>query len=640
MNTYTNRKITFGYILAVAILMAVAAYSYFVYRDLNNTNGWISEMYREIILIENISSDVIELENHSGKVKSPASEKGYAFYVGNIINKVDQLGELYKNNSFRADRLKDLLEAKRSLKISFSEPDSNLNLQLNRQELKEYLRKKAIGDLKVRLAEIKQAESDLLQIKKAELPGKEMFVIKVILFGGFVSVLIIIISLYIISKEIREKAGFEKIQNVLFDLSEAAHNTRDIEELYAGIHEILGGLLCLNNFFIALYDSDENILSYPWMVNEFDDKPDAAAPAAGLAEYVMRTRKPLLIDSAEYALMIEKGEIETRGKQPESWLGVPLKNNDDVFGVMAIQSYDKKKVFSDRELAMMNYVSEQVAMSILRKRFERKNLKYIEELECKNEAIEKSSKEMALMNGRLIESEKKLKELNANKDKYFSILSHDLKSPFNSLIGFSNILLEDFEDLTKEDIKKYVGLIAGSTQNLYSLIENILQWSKLQRDKQEFIPAETGLKGEITFIFDLLNGNALKKNISLVNKVEAGTRVFADVNMLHSVLQNLVSNAIKFTPAGGRVVVEASEKKDLTEIIIADTGVGIKKDNMEKLFRIEQSFSTKGTENEQGTGLGLILVKEMVEKHNGNIKVSSVEGKGTAFFIEFPKKMN
>jgi two-component system, sensor histidine kinase and response regulator len=230
-----------------------------------------------------------------------------------------------------------------------------------------------------------------------------------------------------------------------------------------------------------------------------------------------------------------------------------------------------------------------------------------------------------------------LKNLNISKDKFFSIIAHDLRSPFNGLLGFSTVLLEELHDLSSAEIKEYAGYIHTSAKTVYNLVDNLLQWSRIQTGRIEYQPIKIDLYEEVFKSLELFNSNAIAKRIKLSNDIDSNTYVSADQNMLRSILQNLISNGIKFTKSGGSIKISSKEKDKYIQIEIADTGIGIEMKNIAKLFRIDSQFSNLGTSNEEGTGLGLILSKELVEKNKGQIWVKSTLKKGTTFFFTLPK---
>ena len=241
----------------------------------------------------------------------------------------------------------------------------------------------------------------------------------------------------------------------------------------------------------------------------------------------------------------------------------------------------------------------------------------------------------------LKESEVRLRESNKTKDKFFSIIAHDLKSPFSSMLGFSELLVKNFDTYDIQDQKKFINIIHQSVQKTNKLLEDLLLWSRVQRGIIDFNPETENLYLVSTEAIELLSQLAANKSISLRNEIPEDIFVKADKNMLLTILRNLISNAIKFTNKGGGIIINASSminenNQNYAEISVKDNGVGIKPEIQPKLFSISDNVSTQGTENEDGTGLGLILCKEFVEKHDGKIWVESKIGKGSKFIFTLP----
>ncbi len=230
-----------------------------------------------------------------------------------------------------------------------------------------------------------------------------------------------------------------------------------------------------------------------------------------------------------------------------------------------------------------------------------------------------------------------LREANVTKDKFFSIIAHDMKNPFNALLGLSKLLLNNF-DVFDEDKKKYfIQNIYQSSDQGYKLLENLLDWSRMQTGKMVCQPALIDL---YTYVFEtmtLLKAGAANKKITLHSEVGEGTAIYADPNMVTMVIRNLVSNAIKFTEEGGEVRIVSETDGDYVQVTVSDTGLGIKEKNVEKLFRIDAHHSTLGTAQEAGTGLGLILCREFVLRNGGKIWVESEFGKGSKFIFTLPE---
>jgi len=244
---------------------------------------------------------------------------------------------------------------------------------------------------------------------------------------------------------------------------------------------------------------------------------------------------------------------------------------------------------------------------------------------------------LAMLNEQLRESEGELKKLNSSKDKFFSIIAHDLRSPFSSLLGFSEFLAQDINDLTTEEISTFAGKIHESARNVFSLLENLLQWSRIQTGRMSFEPVLFNLANRINQCGEILSDNCLNKNIELVTAIEPDYMVFADENMVTSVIQNLLGNAIKFTRPGGRITLSAREAGDFIEVKVKDTGVGMNDADKAKLFRIDIHHTTAGTNDERGTGLGLVLCNELISKNKGKMWVESTLGQGSSFYFTLPK---
>ena len=234
------------------------------------------------------------------------------------------------------------------------------------------------------------------------------------------------------------------------------------------------------------------------------------------------------------------------------------------------------------------------------------------------------------------ESERKLFQLNADKDLFISILSHDLKSHFNNLLGFSEVLTEDVRKLNIDEIEIIANNIYKTARNTYNLLEDILVWARAQSGKVPFNPQNLNLTDLFKNIIEVLYPNAKLKNIVMSCLTTDQLNVFADIDMLKTILRNLVSNAIKFTNKGGAIKINAEVNPGNVTISVSDDGIGIDPDHLTKLFDISQVMTTTGTAKETGTGLGLLLCKEFTEKHGGKIWVESVYGKGSDFKFTLP----
>lgn len=241
-------------------------------------------------------------------------------------------------------------------------------------------------------------------------------------------------------------------------------------------------------------------------------------------------------------------------------------------------------------------------------------------------------------NGRLETLNDELRETNATKDKFFSIIAHDLKNPFNAIELTSELLHQNFDLLDEEKRKKFISNIYENSVRISALLADLLTWARSQQGRIPFNPEMLDVNAIVQTTVFLQKGPAEKKQINLVNQIPENTNAFADSNMVTTVIRNLVSNAIKFTPDGGVITISAVDLgNDLTEVSVRDTGVGIKEEDKAKLFKLENQHTTLGTNQEKGTGLGLIMCREFVEKNGGTIDVDSVEGQGSRFHFTLHK---
>lgn len=291
----------------------------------------------------------------------------------------------------------------------------------------------------------------------------------------------------------------------------------------------------------------------------------------------------------------------------------PLKNNNTISSILVIG-----KDITENKIA------------------EKKLIDYINQVDETRLLLEKKNKELETLNERLTKSEQELKELNESKDKFMSVISHDLRSPFHSLLSSAELLSNEANTLSTEEIKLFSKNIFDISKRIFDLLENLLMWSRSQLGKiaPEFQKIKT--KQLLDKVLFLMNANIQKKDIVLIINIKEDFEIYVDINMMFSVFQNLLSNAIKFTPNGGTIIVEANKSKEHCIIKIEDSGVGISQEKLKNLFSISGVKSTPGTNHEKGSGLGLVLCKEFVEKNKGEIWVESEVNKGTKFYIKLP----
>ncbi|MBC67568.1 HAMP domain-containing sensor histidine kinase [Acinetobacter sp.] len=228
--------------------------------------------------------------------------------------------------------------------------------------------------------------------------------------------------------------------------------------------------------------------------------------------------------------------------------------------------------------------------------------------------------------------------LNFSKTKFFSIISHDLRAPFHGLLGFSEILAKERETLDESSIQNIADYLYDTSQSTYNLLESLLNWAMAEGGRFVYHPINFKLRQITDIVTDILKTLALKKNIQLINQVDENLKVYADMNMITSLIQNLVSNALKFTDidVSGKVYIQAQNKGEMVEISVKDSGLGMTDEQIQNLFQPRITMSFKGTAGEKGAGLGLSLCKRFVELNHGEIHVVSKDGEGTTFKVTLP----
>jgi PAS domain S-box-containing protein len=416
-----------------------------------------------------------------------------------------------------------------------------------------------------------------------------------------------------ISRDITVRKQKELESQVLFDITQGVTTTENLDELLKLIHQSLGKVVYAENCFVALYDNDTGLFSFPFYVDKIDSTPLPTSMGKSCMDYVFRTFKPLIISPKIFNQLKEQNEVELVGSSSPSWIGIPLRTPAGIIGVLVLQNYEKENVYSESDLKFLISIGSQIAISIERKKAE-------EELKLKN---------------------KLLQIIIAEKDKFFSILSHDLRGPLSAFVGATQILTEEIQVMNKDEIKMITQNMKSSAANIYNLLEDLLEWSCLRQGVMNFIPGKFNLKEKIRNCIDVLSESARRKGIEIVISSPDEMEVFADKHMFDTVVRNLVSNAIKFTPYGGKVSVTADFNNDHSiEIKISDSGIGMTPELKNKLFLINEKTNRKGTEGEPSTGLGLILCKEYIEKNGGKIWVESEEGKGSVFGFTIPEMIH
>lgn len=313
------------------------------------------------------------------------------------------------------------------------------------------------------------------------------------------------------------------------------------------------------------------------------------------------------------------------------------------------QDYEEAAVFKGYQAGAVDYIRKPFNPQILRSK-----VAVFAELHKKNQLLKQQEEKLKVINDDLLKLNQQLenrvkertlelenlneelKELNMAKDKILSVISHDLRNPITALMASSEKLNRDIEVLGEQEVKKYSSIIYTTSNRILTQLNELVEWAKKQRKKSSFSPKRVKLLEGINEALELLKTNASHKKIRLKNDIAADVYVKADVFMLRSILQNIVTNAIKFTPDGGAITFTAMPVENMIEVCVQDTGVGMSEEIRDTLFSTSSSYSISGTNNEQGSGLGLLLVRDFVAQHGGNITVESEIKKGTCFKFTIP----
>jgi PAS domain S-box-containing protein len=415
-------------------------------------------------------------------------------------------------------------------------------------------------------------------------------------------------AVQVVIRDISEVKKKERIHQATVKILQSVNLSRSLDQQYSYLHKTLMDFIEIKNVCFAFYDKKNNRISFPYFNDEFDEIPQTRHFGNGLIEHTIKSARIQLLNKETIENLIKTKTLIFNEKMPKIWMGVPLPLDENLTLVLVFKEYISEHYLSEKELDLINSISLPLTRAIERKMIE----------EDKKDTLEK------------------LEELNQTKDNFFSIISHDLRSPFDSILGFTEVLKNDLEELTKEELKLYLDSLYHSSRHIYSLLNNLLQYSRFQLGKIEFEQKTLNLKKIIEKNLEMLGGSVLKKELKMINQLKDDILVFADEDMLNSILLNLVTNAIKFSKRGGEITVSADCQNGYANISIKDTGVGMDELTLKKIFKLDAKKSTPGTENETGTGLGLLIVKEFIEKHEGTIKVTSQPSKGSIFSFTLP----
>lgn len=420
-------------------------------------------------------------------------------------------------------------------------------------------------------------------------------------------------AIQILIRDVTEMKRREKIQHATLRILHAANSTTTLNELYSKFHQILKDYIPVINILIAFYDHPGGNLDYDYYVDELKTPVNKSKSGKGLTEYVIYAGGVQLLNQKKIEELIDSGKVEYDCPTLKSLLGIPIhlydiKPGAVIKGAIVLREYKRENLFGEEEKEFMKNIVFPLSRAIEKKHIEERNRRYTEEL----------------------------KRMNDTKDKFLSLVSHDLKSPFNSLMGYTEILKNEYMELSAEERDVFISSIYESTRFVYNLLNDLLEFSKFYLGLIDIVPKKINIKELIDQNLSALSTMARQKNIKLENQITKDYVVLAEEEMIGSVIRNLLTNAIKFTNENGTIRITSEVDKRKLKVLVSDNGIGMDEETKANLFEIILKKSHPGTSNEEGTGLGLILTKEFIEKNDGEISVNSEVGKGTTVTFSLP----
>ncbi len=394
-------------------------------------------------------------------------------------------------------------------------------------------------------------------------------------------------------------------QEVLYNISSAALHQMDLKELYPIIERELGRIWSTNNFYIALYDKKSETLSMPFFADEKDNFREVPAQKT-ITGWVIKNKKSVLLKENDLVKLEESGEIELVGTQCKVWMGVPLKVDNDVIGVLCLQDYNDENRFSSDDLYVLDFIGNQTAIALQRR----------------------------IMLDNLITARQKAEEAAQSKQIFMSTMSHEIRTPLNEVIGITNLLLQGNP---REDQMDYIKTLRFSGNHLLTLVNDVLDYNKMESGKIVFEQIRFNLNDFLNEIMRSYSFRSKAKDLEFDIRKEGNlpVNVIGDQIRLNQILSNLLSNALKFTKQGGITVtikeIERKNKQSKLEFAVKDTGIGIPSEKQSAIFENYTQASSDTTRRYGGTGLGLAICKKLVELQGGTISVESEPGEGSTF---------
>ncbi|MDP4221955.1 MAG: PAS domain S-box protein [Bacteroidota bacterium] len=414
-----------------------------------------------------------------------------------------------------------------------------------------------------------------------------------------------VVSLLGIYRDITLERKNQIIQEILYNISTAALNSLDVKDIYPTIVRELSKIWDTNNFFIALYNKKYDTLSMPFFADE-KDKFENLPASKTITRWVIMLKKSVLLKVNDLRDLENSGDIDLVGTPCKIWMGVPLKAEKEIIGVMALQDYHDENKFSHDDVNVLEFIANQIAIAIQRR----------------------------TMLDDVIQASRKAEEAAQSKQQFMSTMSHEIRTPLNEVIGITNLLLQGNP---REDQMDYIKTLRFSGNHLLTLVNDVLDYNKMESGKIFFEQAQFNLSEFLNDIMRTYSFRSKSKNLDfdIIKGNDLPVEVIGDSLRLNQILSNLLSNALKFTEKGGIHVVlkqlENTGKIVKIEFLVRDSGLGIPSDKQEIIFDSFTQASPDTTRHYGGTGLGLAICKKLVELQGGEIGVESEPGKGSTF---------
>jgi signal transduction histidine kinase/CheY-like chemotaxis protein len=402
----------------------------------------------------------------------------------------------------------------------------------------------------------------------------------------------------------------ELVQQVIVNIANSVDIAKDLNELYGVINDELNRLIDATNLYIAIYDSKNDQFQLPMQHDKLEEALPVIPAGKTLTRYIYTTNQALLLQFDDIDRMAREGVIERKGVPAQAWLGVPLRSESSIIGVLVVQNYENKDAYTDEDLELLKFVSNQIRISIDRKKSE------LELIDAKEKAIQSD----------------KLKT------SFLTNMSHEVRTPMNAIIGFSTLLND--EDISKDETMEYVSLISSNATTLLSIIDNVIEVAKLEAGEVVLERKQFGINQLLVDLLETFEkSNERRPDVSVTISTAGSDEeymLYNDPTRLMQMLSILIGNGLKFTEEGSVEFGYKLIENKYIEFIIKDTGIGIPVSQQVNIFERFRQADNSLTRKFGGTGLGLTIVKHLVDLMDGQIVVESEEGKGTMFRILLP----